>query len=127
MTVALRWRRCRMKRTIIFLLLTLVMLGGCKYAEKFSGKTTGSGTTKVEKRNVPAFTSVKISGAYDVEIVAQKEQSLEVEGDDNLLPLVKTEVSNGVLDIGNEKSFSTRGKLRLRLSVPQLDGISTSG
>jgi hypothetical protein len=82
---------------------------------------------KLEKRTVPAFTAVDISGAYDVEIVVQKEQSLEIEGDDNLLPLIKTEVSNGVLSINNEKSFSTKQKLRVRISVPDLDGVSTSG
>ena len=82
---------------------------------------------KLDKRSVPAFTAVDISGAYEVEIVAQKEQSVEIEGDDNLLPLIKTEVRNGVLKISNEKSLSTRNKIRLRISVQQLDGIETSG
>src|SRR6266853_278374 len=137
MIVASRQWRCRMKRTIIFLSLVLVTLGGCKSvdnpngkttgADKLSGKTAGSGVMKVEKRSVPAFTSVSISGLYDVEIIAQKEQSLEIEGDDNLLPLIKTEVNSGTLTIGNNQSLSTRGKLRVRLSSPSLDGINTSG
>lgn len=105
----------------------LVALGGCKYLSKSGGGATGSGVMKTEKRNVPAFTSVNISGAYDVEIVGQKEPSLEIEGDDNLLPLIKTEVKDGALTIGNDQSLSTRGKLRVRISVPKLDGISTSG
>ena len=115
-----------MKRTILFLSLTLVVtaFGGCHYQ---FGNVTGSGTMRLEKRDVPAFTAVNISGAYDVEIVVQKEQSLEIEGDDNLLPLIKTEVKNGVLSINNEKSFSTRKALRVRIAVPNLDGISTSG
>ena len=114
-----------MKRTILFLSLMLLALGGCKF-DSFS-KTTGSGTMKLEKRNVPAFAAVDISGAYEVEVVVQKEQSLEIEGDDNLLPLIKTEVNNGVLEIKNEKSFSTKSKLRVRISVLDLDGVSTSG
>jgi hypothetical protein len=116
-----------MKRKLLFLSLVLLLaLGGCKFSD-FS-KTTGSGTMKTEKRDVPAFKALDISGAYDVEIVVQKEQSLEIEGDDNLLPLIKTEVGNdGVLTIHNEKSFSTKNKLRVRLSVPNLVGVSTSG
>ena len=115
-----------MKRTAFFLsLLVLLALSGCHF-DNFH-KTTGSGTMKLEKRNVPAFTAVDISGAYDVEIVVQKEQSLEIEGDDNLLPLIKTEVKNGVLAINNEKGFNTKHTLRVRISVPQLKGISTSG
>lgn len=115
-----------MKRTILFLSLMLLvpLLGGC---HGHFGNVTGSGTMKLEKRDVPAFSAVNISGAFDVEIVVQKEQSLEIEGDDNLLPLIKTEVKNGVLSINNEKSFSTKKALRVRISVPDLDAISTSG
>jgi hypothetical protein len=111
-----------MKKATLLLSLALLMLSGCKW-----DRVSGSGSAKVEKRSVPAFTKVDISGAYEVEIVAQKEQSLEIEGDDNLLPLIKTEVRNGVLEIGNEKSISTKNKLRVRISVQQLDGIETSG
>ena len=83
-----------MKKAVLFLSLTMLMLSGCKF-----NKVSGSGAMKLDKRSVPAFKSVDISGAYEVEIVAQKEQSVEIEGDDNLLPLIKTEVKNGVLEI----------------------------
>ncbi len=114
-----------MKKTTLFLSLVLLALvvGGCQHF----GNVTGSGKMKLEKRDVPAFTAVDVSGAYDVEIVVQKEQSLEIEGDDNLLPLIRTEVKNGVLSINNEKSFSTKHTLRVRISVPNFDAISTSG
>lgn len=112
-----------MKRTILFLSLTLIALSGC---HKF-GQATGSGKMKLEKRTVPAFTALDVSGAYDVEIVVQKEQSLELEADDNLLPLITTEVHGGVLEVGSTKNFSTRNKLRLRISVPNLQAVSSSG
>jgi Putative auto-transporter adhesin, head GIN domain len=116
-----------MKRILIFLAL-IVAVGGCKFNHGWGGDgTAGSGTMKLEKRTVPAFASVNLSGAYDVEIVAQQEQSLEIEGDDNLLPLIKTEVKGGVLEIYTEKSFSTKNKLRVRISVPQLEAIFASG
>jgi Putative auto-transporter adhesin, head GIN domain len=114
-----------MKRTIVVLALA-VALGGCHWGG-FGGGKAGSGKMKLEKRPVAAFKAVNISGAYEVEIVAQKEQGLEIEGDDNLLPLIRTEVNDGVLNISNEKSFSTRNPIRVRISVPQLDAISTSG
>ncbi|HKC64240.1 MAG TPA: hypothetical protein VKB86_11405, partial [Pyrinomonadaceae bacterium] len=62
-----------MRRITLFLALALV-LTGCKFGS-FSGKT-GSGNMKVEKRTVPAFTAVKISGAYEVDISVRDEQSL---------------------------------------------------
>jgi hypothetical protein len=114
-----------MKRTILFLSLMLLALGGCKFDSL--SKTSGSGTMKMEKRELPAFAAVDVSGAFEVEIVVQPQQSVEIEGDDNLLPLIKTEVKNGVLVINHEQSFSTRHKLRVRISAPDLDAISTSG
>jgi hypothetical protein len=121
------FREENMKRLILFLaiLLPVVFVSGCKFGG--GGSVSGSGAMKAEKREVPAFKALDISGAYDVEIVAQKNQSLEFEGDDNLLPLIKTEVKGGVLRIYNEQSFSTKNKLRVRISMANLDGISTSG
>ncbi|HYG81922.1 MAG TPA: head GIN domain-containing protein [Pyrinomonadaceae bacterium] len=112
-----------MKRTVGLLAL-VVLLGGCHWYGK---GTSGSGKTKAEKRNLSGFKAVKVSGAYEVEIVAQKDAGVELEGDDNLLPLVRTEVNNGVLNIFNNESFSTSDAIRVRISVPQLDAISTSG
>ncbi len=114
-----------MKRTV-GLLAVLVLLGGCHWGGLREG-TSGSGKTKVEKRSLSGFKAVNVSGAYEVEIVAQKEAGVELEGDDNLLPLVRTEINNGVLDIFNERPFSTRNAIRVRISAPQLDAVSTSG
>ncbi|HEY0380502.1 MAG TPA: head GIN domain-containing protein [Pyrinomonadaceae bacterium] len=114
-----------MKR-MVGLLAVLVLLGGCHWGG-FREGTSGSGKTKVEKRSISGFKAVDISGAYAVEIVAQKEAGVEVEGDDNLLPLVRTEVNNGVLEIFNEKPYSSRDAIRVRVSAPQLDAVSTSG
>ena len=114
-----------MKR-MVGLLAVSVLLGGCHWGG-FREGTSGSGKTKVEKRSLSGFTAVHISGAFEVEIVAQKEAGVEVEGDDNLLPLVRTEVNDGVLDISNERPYSTKNAIRVRISAPQLDAISTSG
>lgn len=116
-----------MKRTVCFLALLLAMTG-CGY-HGFGGKNnvTGSGVVKTEKRNIGAFTAVEVSGAYEVEIIAQKEPSLEIEGDDNLLPFVKTEVKNGTLYISSDRSFSTRKAIRIRATTKEIQGLSTSG
>lgn len=112
-----------MKRAILLISVSLFVLSGC---HKF-GQKSGSGVMKIEKRTVASFTSVSVSGAYDVEIVVQKDQNVELEGDDNLLPLISTDVRGGVLEVSNSQSLSTRNKLRLRISVPSLEGISSSG
>ncbi|HWS99418.1 MAG TPA: head GIN domain-containing protein [Pyrinomonadaceae bacterium] len=113
-----------MKRMIV-LLAVAAALGGCQLFHKEGA--SGSGKTKAEKRSLSGFKAVNISGAFEVEIVAQKEAGVELEGDDNLLPLVRTEVNDGVLSIFNDRSYSTSDAIRVRISVPQLDAVSTSG
>ena len=110
-----------MKITIILSLA--VLLTGCSYMKG----VVGSGNIKSEKRTIPAFTSIDASGAFDVEVVCQKEPGLEIEGDDNLLPLVKTEVRGTTLYIKPDQQFSVRKPIRVKLSVPNLESISSSG
>ena len=87
----------------------------------------GSGVIKTETRAISGFTSIDASGAFDIEVVCQKEPSLEIEGDDNLLPLVKTEVHGNTLSLRPEKPFSVKRPIRVRISVPNIENISSSG
>lgn len=112
---------------IISILLLAVLLTGCGAMKGFVEQVNGSGVIKSEKRNVGAFTALDTSGAFDIEVVCQKEPSLEIEGDDNILPLVKTEVRGGTLYLSPEKPYSTRKSVRVRITVPNLESISSSG
>ena len=60
-------------------------------------------------------------------MVCQKPQELEISGDDNILALVTTEVSNNVLHVRNLRNYSTSEPLTLRISAPDLVGIHSSG
>lgn len=91
------------------------------------GGEKGSGNVKTENREVSGFKAIDVSGAFEVEITAQKDFSLEVEVDDNLLPLIKTEVEGGKLVIKSEKSFKTSNPLKIRISAPDINSLELSG
>lgn len=91
------------------------------------GGIKGSGNAATEKREVAGFKGVDVGGAFHVEIVAGNEYSVEVEADDNLLPLITTRVEGSVLHIGSEKSLSPRSQLRVRISSPDIDSLDASG
>jgi hypothetical protein len=111
----------------VFLIVILCSLAsGCHYAAKMHG-VTGSGVRKVEKRELRPFTSIATDGAFEIDVVCQQPQSLEIEGDDNLLPMVSTEVSNGVLRINPVGSYSTRTPMKIKISVPNIEGITANG
>lgn len=96
------------------------------FSMKFGG-VRGSGNVASEKRNISGFRAVDASGVFQVEITAQREFSVEVEADDNLLPLIKTEVDDGVLRLGTERKLSTGNPIRVRISAPDIDELQTSG
>ena len=114
-----------MKKVLLITILCSLATG-CHYASKMHG-VTGSGVRKVEKRELSSFTSISTDGAFEIDVVCQQAQTLEIEGDDNLLPMVSTDVSNGVLRINNVGSYSTRTPMKIKISVPNIEGISANG
>lgn len=93
----------------------------------FGRATRGSGNLTTEKREVSDFTGIDVSGAFQVEITAQKDFAIEVEADDNLVPLIKTEVRGGVLHIESDGRLSTENGLKIRISAPDINDIDASG
>jgi hypothetical protein len=114
-----------MKKLILIILLSS-LAAGCHFAGNIAG-VAGSGVRKTEKRDLKPFTSISTDGAFDIEVVCQQPQSLEIQGDDNLLPMVSTEVSNGVLRINNVGSYSTREPMKIKIAVANIDGLTANG
>ena len=112
-----------MKKFLLLVVLT-VLGAGCQVIHD---QVAGSGKLQKETRNVGSFTSISTEGAFAIAVVCQKPQSVEIEGDENVLPLVATEVSNNVLHIKNLRGYSVFQPITLRISVPDLVGIYSSG
>ena len=112
-----------MKRSILLTLL-IVLVTGCHVIHD---EIPGSGKVVKEQRSIGSFASISTEGAFDVVVVCQKAQSIEIEGDDNILPLVSTEVTNNVLHIKSLRGYAVREPIIVRVSVPSLEGINVSG
>lgn len=93
----------------------------------FVNGVEGSGTTVTETRDLTGFRSVDVGGVFQVEITAQKDFAVEVEADDNLIGLIRTEVRSGVLHIEAENKFSSDNQVRIRISAPDIEGLFVSG
>ena len=91
------------------------------------GGVKGSGNVITQTRDVAGFHGVEVSNAIQVEIAAQKDFSLAIETDDNIVPLISTEVSGGVLRITCEKHVSTSNPIRVRISAPDIDSLEVAG
>ena len=111
-------------KTIILILLLTSLAAGC---HGHFNQVRGSGNRQKQTREVAPFTSISTEGAFEIEIVSQKPLALEIEGDDNILPLIRTDVSGGVLHIKNRPGYSVSEPIRITISVPNLEGLSSSG
>jgi Protein of unknown function (DUF2807). len=93
----------------------------------FKRGVKGSGNIVTETRDISGFKGIDVSGVFNVEIVAQKEFGVQIEADDNLIPLILTEVNDGVLEISTNKRIRSSSRLTIRISAPDIDKIQSSG
>ena len=87
----------------------------------------GSGVAKTETREVDAFTRVEGAGSADIAIETGARQSVVVETDDNILPLIDTTVKGDKLVITSHGTYSTRLGVKITIVVPVLDEARISG
>jgi hypothetical protein len=103
-------------------------LAACGLSVDWGGPTVaGSGTVVTETRRVTGFDRIEIGGDFDVTVIQGSTPSLTLTGDDNLLPLVRTEVRDGSLVVEPEKDFRSSRDIEVAISTPSLRGISSSG
>jgi hypothetical protein len=103
----------------------LVVLAGCSFGG-FSG-VAGSGQPKTELRPVSGFTALAVSGAITVDIGIAPDPRVEISGDDNLVPLITTEVHGDRLEIRNGKELRPKVPLVIRIAVPRVTEVAVSG
>jgi hypothetical protein len=101
---------------------SLALVAGC-------GGVRGSGVMASETRSVSGFSEVALSGTGDVRIAQTGQESLTIEAEDNLLPLLETFVEDGRLTLRTRPGVNIRPTrtIRYRITVARLDAASISG
>lgn len=100
----------------------LVLVSACS-------TTNGSGALRTETRSVSGFSTVELTGIGDVLIQQTGTESLSVQAEDNLLPDLTSEVSDGTLRLGTKSGVNLRPTkpITYRLTVKDLTGLRVSG
>lgn len=120
-----------MKRAIFFTLafVSIVSLACSSINLPFYRTIKGSGQVTSETRPASGFTGVDLQTTGDVTITIGKVDSVVVEADDNILPLLKTEVIGSQLLISKRANtkISTRNPMRFIVTMKKLENASMSG
>ncbi len=119
-----------MKRIII---VTLVVFGFVSQmdAQWWWGKKKVNGNGKVitEERKTGDYDKVSLAGSWYVELVAGEEGRISIEGEENIIPMIVTEVEGRTLKVYTKKGsrFSTSRKLVITVPFRDLEALSVSG
>lgn len=112
-------------RKLALLLVLPILVAGCHHG-RLAG-VQGNGKREIQKRPIAPFTSIETSGAFNIVVTCQKDPSLEVEGDANVLEFVTAEIRGGELHLQNKRDYSVSEPITFRITVPNLEGLSVTG
>ncbi len=118
-----------MNKSIISLAAVAFLLMGCVVNPRAFNPLRGSGVVKTETRSVGRFNKVTLNLAGKLYIDRTGVESLEISADDNILPLIRSDVRFGTLTIDANRATSlTRiSDLIYRVSAKDLDALEVNG
>ncbi len=92
-----------------------------------SDAVAGDGRVAHEGRMAGNVSAIDVSGPLEVNVRVGAAPSLDVEADGNLLPLIRTEVSGGVLRMWVEGNVRSNNSLRVTYTLPSLTQVRSTG
>ncbi len=89
--------------------------------------TAGSGVAAVQERLVDDFQAIRAEGLIDIDVTIGETTSVTLQADDNVLPLLTTEVVGGTLVFASRGAYSAETAVRATVVVPVLTGVTAEG
>lgn len=87
----------------------------------------GSGKLITAEREVSEFSKVHLKGSGNVFLTPGEKQSLEIITDDNIMPLIETDVSGKKLTISHGNNRLRPTSFEIYITVENLEGVGISG
>jgi len=87
----------------------------------------GSGEVVTASRDLGAFRAIDFRIPGDLEVTIGEQQPLTIKADENIAPLIKTEIKDGTLTISADKPFTTKHDPAVRITVPDLTALAIRG
>ena len=106
---------------------------GGRFTTNWGSNVKGNGDVKSMKREIANATGLSVSGSVYAEVRVGLAPSIEIIGDSNVLPLIRTEIVNsgnnneGTLKIWSDDSYSINTPIRVIYTTPAISKIDVSG
>lgn len=86
-----------------------------------SKKIKGNGKVVTVNRTTSDYDGISVGGSFDVILVKGKEGNITIEGEENIIPFIETEIKGNTLKIQFEKNTNIRTTKRLTVTVTYKD------
>jgi hypothetical protein len=87
----------------------------------------GSGNVITETRDVSGFSEIAVGGSGVVRVEVTGTDSMTIEAEDNIMPLLETDVTNGRLVLDTSRSISPTVDIVYTITAATLEGLEVSG
>lgn len=115
-------------KTLFTLIALSMVLGFSSWGWKWE-EIKGSGHIIKETREIGEFNEIKVSGGIDVILTQGDKQPLTIEGDDNLISYIETQIKENTLVISRsqtKKNFKPTKSIKVYITTPDLQSIEAS-
>ena len=102
-----------------------VLTGGC--GSSGDSCANGSGPIISQTLDLSGLTGVDFQTAGAVTVALGTTQQVMVRGEENIINLLKTDVINGIWEIGFDECVNNISELRIDITVPEFDSAELSG
>ena len=105
------------------------MVSSCSITKNMgNAQVKGNGNLASEMRKLSNFKAIEITIGYDKIIVnCGEEPSIHISGDENILPLITTRISKGILKIESDSTFETKADSEIIINVKSLKEFTFDG
>jgi hypothetical protein len=116
-----------MLRYLSIIVMTIFFVPGCDIL--FQETIRGDGVIVTEERDVGSFTSLRITGARSTIVYGDREGSIRITTDENLLAYNETYVENDRLVITTADNVRLRPTRRIEIEIPgkHIQNVRVSG
>ena len=113
----------------IFILILSLIFSSCTITKNIgNAQVKGNGNLSSEMRELSKFKAIEIAIGYDKIIVnCGEEPSIHISGDENILPLITTRISKGILKIESDSTFETKADSEIIINVKSLKEFTFDG
>jgi hypothetical protein len=102
----------------VFVVFLALVLSGC---------VVGSGDVTSSQRPVEGFDRITLATSGNVLVEVTGTDSLTIEAEENILPLLTSDVVDGVLILGSDGNFTSSRGITYTITASSLQGVEVSG